>query len=299
MRNGMRERSLARMEDLVAHYANREGVLAVVAFGSNAQRERFDDSSDLDFLVLVTDAAKPELLRDVQTLGKIAPVDALQVQYGDAVTLLFSDGVLCDFGIVTPQQLTTFPHGAGRVLWKHPQWAEADLSAREPERPTREERATDALFHLYTGLMRVARGEEAAALGRGAHPVRLRRRAHDRDDADRIDGRRIHGRPGCDVLGHESAVDQKGRPDPLRPAGRGPDVPAFDQMHQHRPIRGSHEPVPVADHRIVDADLTQQPPERLLMQRLAIHDHAVQIENHRPGSTPKIHDPATVPQPIP
>lgn len=82
MRNGMRERSLARMEALVAHYANREGVLAVVAFGSNAQRERFDDSSDLDFLVLVTDAAKPELLRDVQTLGEIAPVDAVQVQYG-------------------------------------------------------------------------------------------------------------------------------------------------------------------------------------------------------------------------
>lgn len=164
MRNGMRERSLARMEALVAHYANREGVLAVVAFGSNAQRERFDDSSDLDFLVLVTDAAKPELLRDVQTLGEIAPVDAVQVQYGDAVTLLFSDGVLCDFGIVTPQQLTTFPHGAGCVLWKHPHWTAADLSAREPERPSPEERATDALFHLYTGLMRVARGEEAAAL---------------------------------------------------------------------------------------------------------------------------------------
>ena len=36
-----------------------------------------------------------------------------------------------------------------------------------------------------------------------------------RDDADRIGGRRIHRRPGGDVLGHEAAIDQNGRLDAL------------------------------------------------------------------------------------
>ena len=50
---GQRERSLRRMDEIAAYYAGQDGVLAVAAFGSNAERERLDDSSDLDFLVFV------------------------------------------------------------------------------------------------------------------------------------------------------------------------------------------------------------------------------------------------------
>ena len=48
MRAGLRKRSLRRMDEITSHYARQSGVLAVAAFGSNAERERFDDSSDLD-----------------------------------------------------------------------------------------------------------------------------------------------------------------------------------------------------------------------------------------------------------
>ncbi|MPN25122.1 hypothetical protein SDC9_172529 [bioreactor metagenome] len=77
--------------------------------------------------------------------------------------LLFSDGVLCDFGIVLPEQLATFPHGAGRYLWRKLEWEAIDLSVSEPAQKPTQEQIEEALFHLYVGLLREHRGEQAAA----------------------------------------------------------------------------------------------------------------------------------------
>ena len=163
MRTGLRERSLQRMDAIADYYKEQNGVLAVAAFGSNAERERFDASSDLDFLVFCEPSAKARLIAEVGALAQLGEIDALRVVYGDAVQLLFSNGVLCDFGIILPEQLETFPHGAGNYLWKREGWDAFDLSAREPARKTAQELTEDALFHLYVGLLRVQRGEEAAA----------------------------------------------------------------------------------------------------------------------------------------
>ena len=154
---------MRRMDEIAAYYAGQDGVLAVAAFGSNAERERFDDSSDLDFLVFAEADAKAHLLSRVEELAQLGEIDALRVVYGDAVQLLFSDGVLCDFGIITPEQLATFPHGTGCYLWRRETWEPIDLSAREPARKSALELQEDALFHLYVGLLRLRRGEEAAA----------------------------------------------------------------------------------------------------------------------------------------
>jgi predicted nucleotidyltransferase len=163
MRVGMSERSLRRMDDITAFYANQQGVLAVAAFGSNAERQRFDDGSDLDFLAFVEPDAKERIIAEAGSLSQLGEIDALRVVYGDAVQLLFSDGVLCDFGIILPEQLATFPHGAGNYLWKRDDWQAIDLSAREPARKPAQELIEDALFHLYVGLLRLRRGEQAAA----------------------------------------------------------------------------------------------------------------------------------------
>lgn len=160
---GLRERSLRRMDAITNYYATQNGVLAIAAFGSNAERERFDDSSDMDFLVFCEPSAKARLIAEVGALAQLGEIDALRVVYGDAVQLLFSDGVLCDFGIILPEQLVAFPHGVGRFLWKRENWDAFDLSAREPARKTAQELTEDALFHLYVGLLRVQRGVEAAA----------------------------------------------------------------------------------------------------------------------------------------
>jgi len=160
---GLKERSLRRMDEIAAYYAGQDGVLAVAAFGSNAERERFDDSSDLDFLVFAEADAKAHLLSRAEELAQLGEIDALRVVYGDAVQLLFSDGVLCDFGIITPEQLATFSHGTGCYLWLRETWEAIDLSARKPARKSALELQEDALFHLYVGLLRLRRGEEAAA----------------------------------------------------------------------------------------------------------------------------------------
>lgn len=151
------------MEALTSHYAAQQGVLAVAAFGSNAERERFDAYSDLDFLVLAEPDAINRLLREIPLLSEIRPVAGLATDAEHTVKLLFQDGVLCDYGIIAPERVLAFCHGEGRYLWRREGWNAVDLSAREPVRKTPEELETDALFHLYVGLLRAKRGEEAAA----------------------------------------------------------------------------------------------------------------------------------------
>ncbi len=163
MRTEMDKRSLKRMDEIAEYYAREHGVLAVAAFGSNAERGRFDAYSDLDFLVFSEPTAKERLLSTVNNLESICPIDGVQICFGDAVKLLFSDGVLCDYGIILPEQLSTFPHGAGRYLWVKNGWDAIGLEANEPVRRTAQELQNSVLFHLYTGLLRAMRGEEAAA----------------------------------------------------------------------------------------------------------------------------------------
>ncbi len=163
MRDGLKERSLNRMDEIVGYFSGFHGVLAVAAYGSNAFRERFDDHSDLDFLVLVEPAVKDEILGRASRLETLCPVVALQIQHGDAVKLLFSDGVFCDFGVVTPDQLGTFFHGAGRYLWRKDGWNGTELGANEPPGTAVDDLLLSTLFHLYIGLLRLAWGEDAAA----------------------------------------------------------------------------------------------------------------------------------------
>ncbi len=163
MTDDRRVRAIARMEALTSYYAAQRGVLGVAAFGSNAERERFDAYSDLDFLVLAEPAAMDKLLQETPLLYQIHPIAGLATNAEHTVKLLFQDGVLCDYGIIAPERVAAFCHGEGRYLWRREGWNAVDLSAREPVRKTPEELETDALFHLYVGLLRAKRGEEAAA----------------------------------------------------------------------------------------------------------------------------------------
>ncbi len=162
-RIGMREKSIKRMDEIITFYSNLQGVLAIAAFGSNAHRERLDDYSDLDFLIFVDEDSKAGILSQVARLESLCSIQGLQIVYGDAVQLLFADGVYCDFGIITPSQLSAFPHGAGKYLWQRLDWEAVDLSAQEPAPLPEDALIRDALFHLYCGLLREARGETAAA----------------------------------------------------------------------------------------------------------------------------------------
>ncbi|MCY1714371.1 nucleotidyltransferase domain-containing protein [Caproiciproducens galactitolivorans] len=159
-----KEIAIDRMAELVKYWKAQEGVEAVAAFGSLAETERFDQWSDLDFLVICDAAQKETLLSSLPKLEVIYPIDYLQIEYGGSVKLLFRDGVLCDFGIVTEQQASSFPHGEGRILWCAPSFS------RDCIRKTSECAACaprdwmgDALLHVFVGLLRQKRNETAAA----------------------------------------------------------------------------------------------------------------------------------------
>lgn len=159
-----KEISIGRMKKLVKYWKVQEGVEAVAAFGSLAETERFDQWSDLDFLVICDTARKETLLSSLHKLEAICPIDYLQIEYSDSVKLLFRDGVLCDFGIVTEQQVASFSHGEGRILWCTPSFSRDCIEKNtECVSCAPQDWIGDALIHVFVGLLRQKRGETAAA----------------------------------------------------------------------------------------------------------------------------------------
>jgi predicted nucleotidyltransferase len=160
-----KESALKRMDEIAAYYWKQDGVRAITAFGSLAELDRFDEWSDLDFLILCTKESKAQLLNNVSALESLYPISYLRIEYGDAVKLLYEDDILCDFGIVTEEQAMNFPHGKGRLLWSVPDFTCECI--RENLMPQEENDITDwkgdILIHLYVGLLRDLRGETAAA----------------------------------------------------------------------------------------------------------------------------------------
>lgn len=160
-----REHALSRMDELVEYWKSKQGVRAVIAFGSLAEVSRFDQWSDLDFLVICDSVNKQSLLESISALDKINSTAYYQIEYGDSVKVLFDDGILCDFGIVTEEQTFSFPHGQGRILWCVPDFPPDCAKCNYEEEMVDEPKdwIGDVLIHIYVGLLRQNRGEIAAA----------------------------------------------------------------------------------------------------------------------------------------
>lgn len=162
----LRERSLLRLEQLTDYYKSTRKIKAVLAFGScGVERERFDQYSDLDFLVVCRDETKQALLNDIQSLSILSPVAFWFINYGDAVKLMFLDGVFCDYGIVTQGQLGGIPHAEGVILWCEEGFDTMLCKSNLPtaEQPTQEVLVGEILTALYVGMCRDRRGEHTMA----------------------------------------------------------------------------------------------------------------------------------------
>lgn len=71
---------MKRNGEIAGFYSGFRRVLGVAAFGSNADWERFNDSNNLDFLVLAEPDAKDALLARVSRLEMLCPIDAMLIQ---------------------------------------------------------------------------------------------------------------------------------------------------------------------------------------------------------------------------
>jgi predicted nucleotidyltransferase len=149
--------------EITEHFAETHGVLAVAAFGSNAERERFDDFSDLDFLVLVQPEAKTRVLEQSGRLEAIHPVDGIGSHTATRCSCSFRTGYFATSAWWRRTSSRTSPT-VRDISLEARRLGRDRPCASEPERPVRDELTADALFHLYTGFFVLCAGRKRPRL---------------------------------------------------------------------------------------------------------------------------------------
>jgi RimJ/RimL family protein N-acetyltransferase len=156
---------LAALADVLASDPDALGLLALGSVG--IEGKRLDAWSDLDFFVLVRDAAaKARCIDRLDWLARAHPLAWCFRNTVDGHKALMADGVLCEFAVFTPEELPQIPFSPGRWVWRR---AEVPVDWATPRRALPSPQASDwrvdeALSNLLVGLQRHARGERLAAL---------------------------------------------------------------------------------------------------------------------------------------
>lgn len=163
-----RQRLLERLDRIGASLERSGKALALLALGSvGMELDRLDEYSDLDFFAIVAPGQKQAFLQDLSWLSSIAPVAFVYRNTPDGYKLLYRDGILAEFAVFEPEELSVIPFSEGRIVWKTPGVDDAIKipvqSPRSSEPPTREWLIGEALTCLYSGLGRHLRGEKLSA----------------------------------------------------------------------------------------------------------------------------------------
>lgn len=159
---------LKRLDEIGQSLERSRHALALIGCGSvGVELERLDEYSDLDFLAVIEPGYKQAYLEDLSWLSDLCPIAYCFPHTSDGFKLLFADGIFCEFGVVTPEDLQTIPFSPGRVVWKQPQVA--DSISQPVVKPAGLEKHNldwllgEALTNLYVGLAREKRGERLSA----------------------------------------------------------------------------------------------------------------------------------------
>lgn len=162
------ERLLQRLQDLGALLAQRGDAIALIGLGSvGVDLDRLDDHSDLDFFVIVDDAARQGYLDSIDWLEVLSPVAFAFANTADGRKVLFADGLYAEYAVFTLEGAAACPAPAGRIVWQRsdaPDWLTSPRLLPEPSpHDTVDWQANEALTNLYVGLHRDARGERLSA----------------------------------------------------------------------------------------------------------------------------------------
>jgi len=167
-RSSIPERLLQRLDDLGAVLARRGDAIALIGLGSvGVDLDRLDDHSDLDFFVIVEDAALQRYLRSIDWLEELSPVAFSFANTLDGRKVLFADGLYAEYAVFTLDGVGACTSPAGRVVWQRadaPAGLEVPRHAPGPSPyDSVQWQANEALTNLYVGLHRNARGEVLSA----------------------------------------------------------------------------------------------------------------------------------------
>jgi hypothetical protein len=158
---------LGRLDALAAALREDPAALGLLALGSvGADTTRIDAWSDLDFFVVVQPEAKARYIADLAWLSGVHPLVWSYRNTVDGHKALMQDGVLCEFAVFAPAELSAVPYAPGRWVWRRDALAAAGSRPCVPL-PKPHDPAWllgEALSNLMVGLMRHARGERLAAM---------------------------------------------------------------------------------------------------------------------------------------
>jgi len=162
-----RELLLKRLDEIAASLQRTDGALALLGLGSvGLETGRLDESSDLDFFVVVRDGCKAAFIDSLGWLERVRPIAFAYRNTPDGYKALFDDGVFCELAVFEPRELSRIPFAPGRVVWKQDGF---DESMCTPSRTwTADSHPAgwllgETLTGLYVGLCRLQRGETLAA----------------------------------------------------------------------------------------------------------------------------------------
>ena len=158
---------LGRLDAIAEALARRQGALALIGLGSvEAERDRLDASSDLDFFVIADHDDVESFIGSLAWLEEAAPIAYAFQNTPDGSKVLFEDGIYAEFAVFDRDTLRSIPFDAARMLWQR---EGVDLSdalvsrTAPPELPPSEWLVGEMLTNLYVGLTRLRRGEGLSA----------------------------------------------------------------------------------------------------------------------------------------
>lgn len=162
--------TLRRLDDLASNLAADPDVLALLGLGSaGAEHDRFDEHSDIDFWLVVSDGtAKQRYLDQVDWLAGLGQRIAYSfVNDPNGRKALLDDGLFLEYAVFTPEEVRGMHFTGARAVWQRPGTAFDPDDHREPAAPTAldtpEFHVNEALTNLFVGLHRELRGERLTA----------------------------------------------------------------------------------------------------------------------------------------
>ncbi len=160
-----KQKILGRLDAIGHSLRETDGAQALIGLGSvGLELDRIDAYSDLDFFVIVKTWTKQRFLKDLSWLAVQPIVFAFQNTV-DGYKALFDDGLLCEFAIFEPQEVSAVHFAQGRLVWQAADFEPSILvrTERMQAEPDVPWLVGEALTNLFVGLGRFRRGEKLSA----------------------------------------------------------------------------------------------------------------------------------------
>jgi hypothetical protein len=137
--------TLNRLDDLADALADDDGLLAVLGLGSaGVEHNRFDDHSDIDFWLVVSDSSAKQ--RYLDGTGWLAGLGGTLVHSfvndPNGRKALLADGLFLEYAVFTPEELNGLALTGAAWCGNATAYRSISKSTRHPHRPPRSTRST-------------------------------------------------------------------------------------------------------------------------------------------------------------